>query len=90
MTAETPKRGTREWEWWVAGAAAEAEARTAPYKALPKNVREMTDYIDAVVEHQPRYVATPGELVRHLTWVFRSTFTKAEKRAIRRALRGKS
>lgn len=84
-----PAHGTPERKWWIAGARAEAALRDEPYKALPKSVHEVTDYIDAIVKHGQAYTETPGVLLTNLTYVFRSTLTKPEKRAIRRALRGK-
>ncbi len=84
-----PALGTPERDWWRLGAAAEAQLRDAPREALPSDVRQVLDYVDALVKHQTEWIATPGALLAHQVYVFRSTLTKADRRALRRALRGK-
>ncbi|UUW88381.1 hypothetical protein [Pimelobacter simplex] len=84
-----PALGTPERTWWRRGAAAEAQLREAPRKALPGDVREVLNYADALAKHQPEQISTPGALLVRQVYVFRSTLTRADRRAIRRALRGK-
>lgn len=84
-----PALGTPERDWWRRGAAAEAELRDAPRNALPGAVREVLDYADAIAKHCPGWITTPGALLAHEVYIFQSTLTKADRRAIRRALRGK-
>ncbi|WP_416983539.1 hypothetical protein [Streptomyces sp. T028] len=45
-----PKRGTREYDWWTAGAIAEAEARR---EGRSKAGLDVLSYVDAVAEHRP-------------------------------------
>lgn len=70
-----------------AGAAEEARLRAAPRERQSKQTRELLDYIDGTVKYYDPM--TPGELLAHATFVFESALTKADRRAIRRALRGK-
>ena len=49
----------------------------------------MLNYLDALVKHDPDATKTTGQLLRNVIYVFESTLTKDDKKAIRRALRGK-
>lgn len=68
------------------GAQDEAQLRDAPRNALPRDVRQLLDYLDAMAEHQPQDLATPGDLIERTVYVFRSTIPTRQRRAIRRLL----
>ena len=61
----------------------------ADQDANQRKVREMLNYLDALVKHDPDATKTTGQLSRNVIYVFESTLTKDDKKAIRRALRGK-
>lgn len=86
MNSEMPT-SEPERTWFRAGAAAEAQLRKAPREQLPKYTRDLLTYLDAVVKHEDPM--DPGELLARAVHVFESTMSRAEKRQIRRALRGR-
>jgi hypothetical protein len=51
MVAPVPARGTREYQWWMAGAEAEAAARKEGRSTAGLEVR---DAVDALAEHYPQ------------------------------------
>ena len=89
MNAELPALGTPERRWWQQGAKAEAQLRNSARDGLSGKSREVLEYLDALAKHDPEAIATPGALVTRVAYVWHSTLTRAEKRAIRRTLRGK-
>jgi hypothetical protein len=71
------------------GCRAEAVLRDAPRKAADPDVKQLLDYADALVKHEADTAASTGLLLAAVTRVFSSTLTREDRRAIRRALRGK-